>query len=345
MTGWTSTPSAGCSPTRGSGCWPRPTERGRRLPVGAGRPAAYGEPGARRRRDHPGASCGSGRRRSSATSRSGCTSRPKASSRPPACRSPTHRAARLRAAGDRDPDRPRLRHRRRPGRLRPGRDHLCRRRPRPGAGRGRRGQPRGAGPRRCGDRRGRHHGRHLPLRRGVRRPGAPVRARAQLRRRRLDPALVLRADAAEPRLLREGRPRHPARPRARTAWRPSGSATTARSRRPCSGRAASPPPAAAPPCIGDGGLATLTDEDDPGAGTGPLAAFLYEPDGAVIRAGLVTAVAAGVGGHLLDEHIAYVTAEKAFRTPVRPGLPGARGGAVPREAAARPPCASAGSAG
>ena len=46
----------------------------------------------------------------------------------------THRAARLRAAGHRDPDRPRLRHRRRPGRLRPRRDHLCRRRPRPACG-------------------------------------------------------------------------------------------------------------------------------------------------------------------------------------------------------------------
>lgn len=67
--------------------------------------------------------------------------------------------------------------------------------------------------------------------------------------------------------------------------------------------------------IGDGGLATLTDEDDPGAPTGPVADFVYEPDGAVIRAGLVTAVAAGVEGHLLDEHIAYVTATKAFRTP------------------------------
>ena len=32
--------------------------------------------------------------------------------------------------------------------------------------------------------------------------------------------------------------------------------------------------------------------------------FLYEPDGAVIRAGLVTAVAAGVKGGLLDPHIA-----------------------------------------
>ena len=47
--------------------------------------------------------------------------------------------------------------------------------------------------------------------------------------------------------------------------------------------------------IGRGGLATLTDEDDPGAEVGPVAEFLYEPDGAVIRAGLVTAVAAGVG--------------------------------------------------
>lgn len=71
--------------------------------------------------------------------------------------------------------------------------------------------------------------------------------------------------------------------------------------------------------IGAGGLATLTDEDDPGAGTGPVAKFLYEPDGAVIRAGLVTAVAAGVGGHLLDEHIAYVVSDDSLRTPFARG--------------------------
>jgi SAM-dependent methyltransferase len=71
--------------------------------------------------------------------------------------------------------------------------------------------------------------------------------------------------------------------------------------------------------IGDGGLATLTDEDDPGAGVGPVEAFLYEPDGAVIRAGLVTAVAAGVTGHLLDEHIAYVTSVRELRTPFARG--------------------------
>jgi SAM-dependent methyltransferase len=67
--------------------------------------------------------------------------------------------------------------------------------------------------------------------------------------------------------------------------------------------------------IGRGGLATLTEEDDPGAGDGPVGAFLYEPDGAVIRAGLVTAVAAGVQGHLLDRKIAYVTGDAAFHTP------------------------------
>jgi hypothetical protein len=71
--------------------------------------------------------------------------------------------------------------------------------------------------------------------------------------------------------------------------------------------------------IGDGGLATLTEDDDPGAPVRPVGEFLYEPDGAVIRAGLVTAVAAGVGGGLVDEHIAYVTADGSFRTPFARG--------------------------
>ncbi len=71
--------------------------------------------------------------------------------------------------------------------------------------------------------------------------------------------------------------------------------------------------------IGDGGLATLTDEDDPGADVRAVGAYLYEPDGAVIRAGLVTAVAAGVGGGLVDGHIAYVTGDDAFRTPFARG--------------------------
>lgn len=74
--------------------------------------------------------------------------------------------------------------------------------------------------------------------------------------------------------------------------------------------------------IGAGGLATLTDEDDPGigeVGVREFGAYLYEPDGAVIRAGLVTAVAAGVDGGLLDDKIAYVTADAAFRSPFARG--------------------------
>lgn len=76
--------------------------------------------------------------------------------------------------------------------------------------------------------------------------------------------------------------------------------------------------------IGDGGLATITAEDDPFVGRGrgpvrPLGEFLYEPDGAVIRAGLVTAVAAGVSGGLLDEHIAYLTSDESLRTPFARG--------------------------
>ncbi len=68
--------------------------------------------------------------------------------------------------------------------------------------------------------------------------------------------------------------------------------------------------------IADAGLVSLTDEDDPGtAEVRAVGRCLYEPDGAVIRAGLVTAVAAGVGGGLVDEHIAYVTSDEAFATP------------------------------
>jgi SAM-dependent methyltransferase len=71
--------------------------------------------------------------------------------------------------------------------------------------------------------------------------------------------------------------------------------------------------------IGRGGLATLTDEDDPGAPVVPVRRFLYEPDGAVVRAGLVTAVAAATHGGLVDEHIAYVTSDVPLETPFARG--------------------------
>ncbi|GAA1552428.1 class I SAM-dependent methyltransferase [Kribbella lupini] len=45
----------------------------------------------------------------------------------------------------------------------------------------------------------------------------------------------------------------------------------------------------------------------PEAEVGPVGQYIYEPDGAVVRAGLVTAVVAEVNGWLLDPRIAYVT--------------------------------------
>ncbi|MFF5446007.1 methyltransferase domain-containing protein [Streptomyces sp. NPDC012888] len=48
---------------------------------------------------------------------------------------------------------------------------------------------------------------------------------------------------------------------------------------------------------------------------GPVGRYLYEPDGAVIRAHLVAEVAAAVGGRLIDPTIAYVTADELVPTP------------------------------
>lgn len=56
--------------------------------------------------------------------------------------------------------------------------------------------------------------------------------------------------------------------------------------------------------------ATLTGEGDAGVGgAGPAGRWLVEPDGAVIRAGLVTEVVGEVGGRLLDPTVAYVTCD------------------------------------
>jgi THUMP domain-like len=49
---------------------------------------------------------------------------------------------------------------------------------------------------------------------------------------------------------------------------------------------------------------------------GPVGAFLYEPDGAVIRSGLVGEVAARVEGRLIDGSIAYITADHLTYTPL-----------------------------
>ncbi|SEQ53202.1 class I SAM-dependent methyltransferase [Streptomyces radiopugnans] len=64
------------------------------------------------------------------------------------------------------------------------------------------------------------------------------------------------------------------------------------------------------------GPRTLDSGGPAGApGTGPVGRYLYEPDGAVIRAHLVAEVAARVGGRLIDPTIAYVTSDEHRPTP------------------------------
>ena len=73
--------------------------------------------------------------------------------------------------------------------------------------------------------------------------------------------------------------------------------------------------------VAERGLATLTSEDDPGDNrVAPPGRYLFEPDGAVIRAGLVTAVSAQLDGWLLDEHIAYVATDTPAWTPYARGF-------------------------
>jgi hypothetical protein len=67
---------------------------------------------------------------------------------------------------------------------------------------------------------------------------------------------------------------------------------------------------------GQDGPAEITDEGLAEPPVGPPGAFLYEPDGAVIRAGLVGQVATAVDGRLLDRTIAYVTSDRSVRTPL-----------------------------
>ncbi|MGY5081472.1 class I SAM-dependent methyltransferase [Streptomyces nigrescens] len=57
------------------------------------------------------------------------------------------------------------------------------------------------------------------------------------------------------------------------------------------------------------------DDDAPHAPVGPVGDWLYEPDGAVIRAHLVADVARQVGGRLIDPTIAYITADRLTATP------------------------------
>ncbi|MFC8271767.1 SAM-dependent methyltransferase [Streptomyces sp. NPDC057271] len=61
--------------------------------------------------------------------------------------------------------------------------------------------------------------------------------------------------------------------------------------------------------------ASLTGRSLPDPAVRPMGRYLYEPDGAVIRAHLVAEVAEELGGGLIDETIAYVTADALTPTP------------------------------
>lgn len=60
---------------------------------------------------------------------------------------------------------------------------------------------------------------------------------------------------------------------------------------------------------------TLTDRVEASSEMAPPGAFLYEPDGAVIRAHLVEHLAHELGAARLDHEIAYLTAEQPRATP------------------------------
>ncbi|MCU1572818.1 MAG: SAM-dependent methyltransferase [Micrococcaceae bacterium] len=72
--------------------------------------------------------------------------------------------------------------------------------------------------------------------------------------------------------------------------------------------------------LGPHGAAEMTsttpyEEGQQDVDLGPAEGYLYEPDGAVIRAGLVADLARSLAGHLLDEHIAYICAPTLLETP------------------------------
>lgn len=68
------------------------------------------------------------------------------------------------------------------------------------------------------------------------------------------------------------------------------------------------------------GVHVLAERGDPSAPvtpapTGPLGAYLYEPDGSVLRAGVVHRVAEETGTHLIDASIAFLTGDHLRPTP------------------------------
>ena len=73
--------------------------------------------------------------------------------------------------------------------------------------------------------------------------------------------------------------------------------------------------------VGDQGTSELTAEaDSEDAEVGALGEYVYEPDGAVIRARLIGNLVRSVSGRMLDRSIAYFTADQAIATPFATGF-------------------------
>ena len=73
--------------------------------------------------------------------------------------------------------------------------------------------------------------------------------------------------------------------------------------------------------VGDHGVAEMVAESDSeDATTGSLGQYLYEPDGAVIRARLIGDLARRLDGRMLDPTIAYITADEALNTDFAAGF-------------------------
>ena len=65
-------------------------------------------------------------------------------------------------------------------------------------------------------------------------------------------------------------------------------------------------------------MSAPTDSED--APTGALGTYLYEPDGAVIRARLIGDVARTLDAHMISDRIAYVTSDTLTATPFAHGF-------------------------
>lgn len=71
---------------------------------------------------------------------------------------------------------------------------------------------------------------------------------------------------------------------------------------------------------GDAADELTADADSEDVEAGPLGEYLYEPDGAVIRARLIGDLARSIGGRMLSEQIAYITADAPVATPFAAGF-------------------------